>query len=598
MHYHRRIGLLRRIGPIGLLFALFASPAHAAIDAPTVQRSIDRGVEFLRKTQQGGGGWVEYSSQSCGLSALCTLAMLNAGVDHDDPAMIAALRYLRMITPRETYSVSLQTLVFCELGADQDAAKIRRNVKYLEQLQKPDGGNNAGAWDYGNGSGNGDPSNTQFAVLALGAAADRGFAVDREVLQRSSDYWIDRQLAGGGWSYGRSGGASGSMTCAGIASLIIARDAAGPIDGPAAGLDCCGQSTSGDSLQRGLKFLADRFTLQGNPGGEAFSYFYYLYAVERVGRLTGRRIIGDRDWYREGAERLVSVQDPFRGFWKGSGPIETNPDIATSFALLFLAKGKRQVVLGQWTDAALGEDPDLQVDAAGLSGLVGQVQRDWRRDLTWQVVQSPAASVADMLAAPVLLIAGNQNFMLDDPTIQRLAAYVDAGGTLLFENRGGEGCGDAGGFERGVRTFCEAAYPAATLDPLPPSHPIWFAQRPVDPDAIDAARWPQGLAACCRTAVFYSPVSLTCRWRRADQLAAGQTIAPAIKKDVTALIFIGENLIAYATGRQLRDKLDAVVQIGGTIAPPPTRSSVPRWRSPRSGLARRSCPGSRPGRPD
>ena len=35
---------------------------------------------------------------------------------------------------------------------------------------------------------------------------------------------------------------------------------------------------------------------------------YYLYGVERVGRLTGRRFIGGHDWYREGADYLVRQQ--------------------------------------------------------------------------------------------------------------------------------------------------------------------------------------------------------------------------------------------------------------------------------------------------
>ena len=58
--------------------------APAAVDAASVQRAIDRGVAYLRKTQNERGGWQEYSGQSCGLSALCTLALLNSGVEKDD----------------------------------------------------------------------------------------------------------------------------------------------------------------------------------------------------------------------------------------------------------------------------------------------------------------------------------------------------------------------------------------------------------------------------------------------------------------------------------------------------------------------------------
>ena len=534
----------------------------------------------MRKTQTATGGWTEYTSQSCGLSSLCTLALLNAGVDTDDPTVAAALRYLRLFTPQETYSVSLQTLVFCEVGARQDDAAIERNIRLLQSTQIPDGAGNPGGWTYSGLSGKGDPSNTQFAALALGAAVDRGFGIAPEVMPAMVRYWLDRQLPSGGWAYGRGGSMSGSMTCAGIGSLIIARNASSQNGRePIERLDCCNQSDAGEAIDRAMDELATRFTLQGNPGGKSFGYFYYLYAVERIGRLTGRRLIADRDWYREGAEQLVADQDPLQGRWVSKDGPESNPDIATSFALLFLAKGKRQVVIGQLTDASLGQEPAGRsagsADAAALSGLVGQIQRDWRRDLTWQQVEAPAAAVEDLLRTPVLLVAGGERFDFGDDLTERLAAYVDAGGTLLFDNRGADGCGDAAGFEQSVEAFCRQAFPAATLDPLPPSHPIWFAQRPVDPDAIDPPRWPRGLSACCRTAVFYSPVSLACRWRLAAAIANRVPIGDPVRRDVIASVSIGENLIAYATGRQLRDKLDDVAVVAGQSAPPPTRGSVP-----------------------
>ena len=35
---------------------------------------------------------------------------------------------------------------------------------------------------------------------------------------------------------------------------------------------------------------------------------YYLYGMERAGRLSGQRFFGDHDWYREVAEYLVAYQ--------------------------------------------------------------------------------------------------------------------------------------------------------------------------------------------------------------------------------------------------------------------------------------------------
>ena len=48
----------------------------------------------------------------------------------------------------------------------------------------------------------------------------------------------------------------------------------------------------------------------------------------------------------KGPQRLLEMQDDFQGFWMGAGSMESQ-EIATSFALLFLSKGKRQVVIGR-----------------------------------------------------------------------------------------------------------------------------------------------------------------------------------------------------------------------------------------------------------
>ncbi|CAN0475944.1 unnamed protein product, partial [Hapterophycus canaliculatus] len=135
--------------------------AHAEISASQVQQSIDRGVEYLRKTQTARGGWNEFGNQSCGLSALCTLAWVNAGVSREDRDLNRALDYLRTFEPDKTYSVSLQTLVFCQVGAPQDVARIHRNVKWLVDQQKSAGERNEGAWTYGSSPGS-HPSHLTF----------------------------------------------------------------------------------------------------------------------------------------------------------------------------------------------------------------------------------------------------------------------------------------------------------------------------------------------------------------------------------------------------------------------------------------------------
>lgn len=565
-----RVGKGARRAVVAILTVLTVSStsptARADVDPAAVQRAIDRGIEYLKKTQNDRGGWSEFRNQSCGLSALCTLALLNAGVDRDDPDVVRALRYLRGIRPEETYSVSLQTLVYCQAGAAGDLPRIRENVEWLIRAQiSAQGGARQGAWTYGvRGPGSGDPSNAQFALLALGAAVDRGVEVEADVFRRAAEFWRRRQERSGGWSYFPQQGTTGSMTCAGIASMIIARgrlqDAGERIE--ADQVDCCDAPDSADAVTRGLQFLGDSFSVRSNPG-DSFNYFYYMYALERVGRLSGQRLIGGHDWYREGAEQLITLQDNFQGFWSG-GNFESDRNIATSFALLFLSKGKRQVVIGRLRHDGNAAQSDWQRHPDSLRQLVRHLERDWGRDLTWQTVDGDNASVEDLLQTPVLVIGGTGPLQLSPGLVERLGGYLNQGGTILFDGDAGDGCGDIAGLERSVRELCEQWFDGATLEELPPNHPVWFAEQRVDPAALGEEFWIRGVQACCRTPVFFAPRSLSCRWQLGGELFRRSDTTSGARTQVEAAVRIGENIVAYATGRELKEKLQRreVLQAG------------------------------------
>ena len=88
------------------------------------------------------------------------------------------------------------------------------------------------------------------------------------------------------------------------------------------------------------------------------------------------------------------------------------------------------------------------------------------------------------------------------------------------------------------------------------THPVWNAERNVDIDALPNGFWVYGVQACCRTAVFFVPQSLTCRWELGDRLfRRGEADDPA-RRQIDHSIRIGQNVLAYATGRELKDKLD------------------------------------------
>ena len=79
----------------------------------------------------------------------------------------------------------------------------------------------------------GDNSNTQFAVLALGAAAGAGLPIDETVLKRACLWWRSSVQSDGGFGYSsggsRASASTGSMTAAGVASIAILESALDPI---------------------------------------------------------------------------------------------------------------------------------------------------------------------------------------------------------------------------------------------------------------------------------------------------------------------------------------------------------------------------------
>ena len=345
------------------------------------------------------------------------------------------------------YTTSLQTMVFCAADPQGNDLLIRRNALWLQQSQITDPAHpNQGAWAYTSvnesgvsGEAEGDRSNSQFALLALHEAERVGVEVDDRTWTLAHRYWINTQREGESWSYTEEGEHRQHDMCghrlAGdrLRPLLPGRR---PSDGgrPHPPLCRAGKHPA-DRNGPGLAGLRLRFSVRRNPTGAGRGQevlgnswlLYYLYGLERVGRLTGRRFIGKHDWYREGAEYLVSLQDDFEGYWKGVGYVENNPHIATSFALLFLGKGRRPVVIAKFMHGAGDDWNRHRNDAANLTRFVEQ---QWGRDLTWQTIK-PTATAVDLLETPVLLLTGREALDLTKDQKDNLRTYVERGGFVF-----------------------------------------------------------------------------------------------------------------------------------------------------------------------
>jgi hypothetical protein len=88
------------------------------------------------------------------------------------------------------------------------------------------------------------------------------------------------------------------------------------------------------AIRGGFAWLVKNYSVRYHPPKKGrYAYSYYMYGLERAGMLSGVRLIGEHDWYREGAIVLLARQRE-DGSWSG----DYHPIVDTCFALLFLKK--------------------------------------------------------------------------------------------------------------------------------------------------------------------------------------------------------------------------------------------------------------------
>ncbi|SIO60953.1 A-macroglobulin complement component [Singulisphaera sp. GP187] len=541
------------LGIVGYAGPLLTSPAQAAVTREEVERAIREGVRFLKQEQRGDGSWSDVDNDAhTGSTSLVTLALLTAGEPTNSLTIRRALGYLRNFGPDElksTYAVALQTMVFAAAEPERDQLKLVANVEWLTraQIRPADRVNWPGSWTYSViKNRHGDNSNSQYALLGLHAANEVGIPVRPDVWTLARSYWENCQHRDGGWAYtpDASSPASGSMTSAGISSLIITglKRYQGQETLVGDEIHNCGKGGVNVDLVRGLDWMANHFRVGENFGhGQQWRY-YYLYGMERAGRLTGRRFFGEHDWYREGAEKLVHDQDPLRGFWRGA-IFEQDPVVATSFSLLFLAKGRSPVLINKLRH---GPKSDWDNDPDDIRNLVGVVSRDWKpllggQLLTWQIVDPNVSTVEDLMQAPIAYFNGHKAPEFTEEGEKNLRSFVEQGGFIFAE-----ACCSSKEFDSGFRELMKRIFPEEEykLDTLSEEHAVWRARHLLSPDVHPL--W--GIEHGCRTVVIYSPEDLSCYWNQAENSPANPAVIKALR--------VGQNVVDYATGRELpADKL-------------------------------------------
>ncbi|MCA9048670.1 MAG: DUF4159 domain-containing protein [Planctomycetaceae bacterium] len=534
-----------------------------------VLRSIRDGSAYLKSAQNGDGSWDDskLGTYPYGVTALALLALINSDVPVESDTIQRGLTFLRNAPPNEpkfVYEASLVIMAFCAAEElERDYARVARLTRLLEETQCRSG-STSGLWGYhlvgrgGSPGSNGeDHSNGQFAVLGLYEAAVAGVEVDREVWKRTHKRWLEDQYPDGGWAYKVGEPARGSMTTAGLSTVTITSKMLqddSDVD-PEGRPDCCAEHPPEEAFAKGRKWLADKFSVFTNPPGGNWHY-YYLYGLERAGRLSNTRFFGRHDWYREGARYFVDAQNG-DGSWREHGA--DTPCVSSSYALLFLAKGLSRVVVNKLDYTSVGEEEDSDGDwnrhPHDITNLIEKIDtlRGWPPRLTSQVLSlgrlDAANAVRDMNQAPVLYISGRDSPPLTDEHVSWLRQYIDEGGFIFAVSS----C-SGGTFDQGFRELIPRMFPDgdASLQRLQPDHPVFRSEYPLtNAEGIEL----YGVDFGCRTSIIYSPEDHGCLWQKWMHHHPRDRSDDLVQRILRSTM-IGTNVMAYATGREPPVKLN------------------------------------------
>jgi len=354
---------------MGVVTSAWSNATAAEQPAPTtnLDDTIQRGVEFLRKTQAKDGSF----SDNVGITGIATAAMLRSGAKPEDPAVAKALQHLESLVHGDggiysedsrykNYETSIAMIAFKEANIDGRYDKLLAKAAEFAKKEQWDEGEdqNKDSLAYG-GAGYGshsrpDLSNTSFLIDALHAV---GTSPDDPAIQRALIF-VSRcqnlenkynttefasKINDGGFYYTiAAGGESqagktpdgglrsyGSMTYAGLKSMIYA-----------------GVSKDDPRVKAAYKWIQDHYSLDENPGmGEQGLYYYYHTFAKALAAMGEDHLVAadgkSHDWRAELSKHLADTQQN-DGSWVNSNErwLENDPNLVTAYTLLALSYSK------------------------------------------------------------------------------------------------------------------------------------------------------------------------------------------------------------------------------------------------------------------
>jgi hypothetical protein len=299
------------------LFIAQPGAANAEVD-----RIYVRGLQFLVRTQQPDGRWMDlpYGAEPA-VVGLSVVAMLAHG---DDPnygpyaqPIRRGLDYVLKQQNQETgyigrsmYNHGFAALALAEAyGAVNDARLGPALEKAVKLIVTSQARNPFGAWRYSPESMDADTTVSGAQLVALFAARNAGLAVPEEAIQKGLKFFAQCQTAEGGYGYTSAVGPNGARTAIGCLMLTLAKQKDSP------------------TYKNAFQYL------QRAPAESHYQHYYLYYASQAFFHASPQAW---QAWNLQNIAALGKTQKP-DGSWDG----QFGTTFSTSASLLSLALNYR-----------------------------------------------------------------------------------------------------------------------------------------------------------------------------------------------------------------------------------------------------------------
>jgi hypothetical protein len=317
-----------------------------------VDQAVDRGLEFLQRTQDFDGGWrAGRFGRNPAITSLAVMAFLSAGhVPGEGPygdliskgvnSVLDSQHANGLIASEghhEMYHHGISTLMLAEVAgmtegklAEEVRRRLERAVALILRAQRVSG-IHKGGWRYRVDGYDSDMSVTGWQLMALRAAKNLGCDVPPENIERAIEYVKRcRDPVSGGYRY--YPGATVTMPCTGTSILS---------------LELCGkeQHNTPEVLKAGA------YLLRKPPRWGDTHFFYGIYYCSQAAFQ-----LGDNYWtyYRPQLHEVLLRNQGDNGSWNGNDPASRvyGPNYCTAMAVLALTVEYRYLPIYQ-----RGEEP-------------------------------------------------------------------------------------------------------------------------------------------------------------------------------------------------------------------------------------------------